>query len=683
MTIEGIENQKLTANLRVINTFITVLSIILSIWMALGDSVMNPLCELPVFVDRRESCFRNGALEMRDRFSVIILFLVTAAAAIFVRSDKAVKKLLEQNLFTRSIDILALIFVILAISTRSYYPSFDLWSGIEFSGFGWDVAFVIVLLLFGLIILQEFGTDLQTSAETLRSQLRIISITLIIILAIFYLPATIQLNSSLSSYSNSVWVFNELLAYSAGNFPLADSIPQYNSLMGLPIKVLSLIFGPESAFLTTPFWISFNTAGIVLMLVTIWRRLFPKTPKLIRLVGVISLLFARSGDLVGSNTLASFPSWTVRMALPCLTALLLHISVKSQKNKVLTPLAVCLGSSIALSLLNNFEFGLTCAFSVLSTLFILKISDELNWKFVFSVLLGVFLILFSFYIFYVFNDKTINIEFYTLVARGFGANGFGSWPMPTYGFFIIIYAFAGISITISVIKLRETNFIKANADCRRSIADIAITNFAGIWTASLLLFYTGRSVDGTLRVLLLPSLISVLGTLKLTLPSPIDVLKFKNTRTMMLPLISIALLPVALLIKAPNPHENWRRAGQLIESQTWSARSTKERPIAKSFMRLSGLGIKKIGVMDFDGNALTIALGAKNVLAVNSLGDLSISSDIKEAVCSKLELSDVNYVLLNSIEFNNSEIPCPGMSNPQIQPEEGIILFDYSSTTNS
>ena len=97
MTIEGIENQKLTANLRVINTFITVLSIILSIWMALGDSVMSPLCDLPVFVDRRESCFRNGVLEMRDRFSVIILFLVTAAAAIFVRSDKAVKKLLEQK----------------------------------------------------------------------------------------------------------------------------------------------------------------------------------------------------------------------------------------------------------------------------------------------------------------------------------------------------------------------------------------------------------------------------------------------------------------------------------------------------------------------------------------------------------------------------------------------------------
>jgi len=682
MKVELNKDQKLRLNFRLINSFVAFLTIILVLWMALGESLLRPLCELPIFYERRQSCLRNGALEIRDRVSVFILFLVTASAGILVRSKKTIEKLLEQNLFTSSIDILALIFIIFAISSRIYYPSFDLWSGIEFSGFGWDVALVIILLLFGFINLQDYQIDRRTSSEPLKNQSRMTSTILIMIFAVFYFPATVQLNSSLSSYSNSVWVFNEILAFSAGNFPLADSIPQYNSLMGLPIKVLSLIFGPKSALLTTPLWTSFTSVGIVLMLHIIWRRLFPKALKLIPLVGVSSILFSRSGDLVGSNTLASFPSWTVRMALPCLTALLLHISVQSQEKKVAMPLAACLGSSMALTLLNNFEFGLTCTLSVAVTLLTLKMHKLLNWNFLRSVLLGNLLIFLSMYIFYASHHKTIRFEFYTLVARGFGAGGFGSWPMPIYGSFIIIYALAGISIIFSVIKLRESSVAELITNTSQTIADIALTNFAGVWTTSVLLFYTARSVDGTLRVLFLPSLLAILGTLKLTIASPLEVLKIKNTRAIMLPLISIVLLPMALLVRAPNPYENWRRVAQLHKGQPWSVESTQERPIAKSLTRLSSSGIKKIGVMDFDGNALAIVMGAKNVLVVNSLGDLNINPDLRRAACAKLELSGVEFILLNSAELGGSEIPCPGMINPQVQPEEGIVLFDYSTTVN-
>ena len=95
MSTELTKENTLLLNLRVINFFISTLAIVLLVWMAIGESVLSPLCELKIFANRRESCFRNGAIEMRDRASIIILAVLTLAVIISINIRYIKDKIIE------------------------------------------------------------------------------------------------------------------------------------------------------------------------------------------------------------------------------------------------------------------------------------------------------------------------------------------------------------------------------------------------------------------------------------------------------------------------------------------------------------------------------------------------------------------------------------------------------------
>ena len=97
-----------------------------------------------------------------------------------------------------------------------------------------------------------------------------------------------------------------------------------------------------------------------------------------------------------------------------------------------------------------------------------------------------------------------------------------------------------------------------------------------------------------------------------------------------LPLATIMVLPIALLIKAPDPLSNWSRVTTQGDGPVWSWTSIENKPLAKSYIELSKSETINIGIMGTDGNAIAVVTGAKNVLLVNVLADLGMSAEIKK-----------------------------------------------------
>ena len=683
MSTELTNKNSLLINLRVINFFVSILAIVLIVWMTIGEKTLSPLCELKIFADRKESCFRNGAIEMRDRASIIILAVLTLAVIISINIRYIKDKIIEQNFLTSSVDKFAFVTVIAAIASRDYYPSFADWSLNEFSGFGFDVAFVtsIFSLLSVYYLTDKVTIDKFRATQSNWKFRTVCQISVLIVLGVFYVPAVLPLRSNIVLGDITTHVFNELLAPLAGNFPGADSIPQYNSLLGFPILIVSQLTGLKIAISIIPLWISVINLGILATLTAIWLRLFPNAPKSVALLGVSSIILARSSNLPGAYTVASFPSWTVRMALPALVALLIHISVSQRRVRATRYWTAALGATTSLALINNFEFGITCTIAIVFSILILVISRKVPWSFLlihfFSMTATIFLI----YLLYRINGKTLKMHYLSMIAREFGAIGFLSWPMPIFGFFLVVYVLAGIAIVFSVSQLMNLPSSPLREDKKNSLADVALAIFAGTWTLASLVFYSARSVDGNLRILFIPALIAFLTTLKLILPYSLEDTYQSILKSTFLPLAAVVVLPIALLINAPDPISNWSRIMRQGDGPKWSWSDLENSPLAKSYIELSKLGIVNIGIMGSNGNAISVVTGAKNILVVNALADYAMSDVIKEEICKNLEKAGVDFILIEGNFRKSGDYPCIGMTNPSNQVNDTVTLFEYAPLT--
>ena len=676
MSTELTKENTLLLNLRVINFFISTLAIVLLVWMAIGESVLSPLCELNIFASRKESCFRNGAIEMRDRASIVILAVLTFAFIVSMKFTYIKKMIIKQNFLTSSVDKFAFVIIIAAIASRDYYPSFADWSLNEFSGLGFDVAIVVIFVVIVTVYWPKSTSGEDLSEINQESSLIFRFLIAIFIFVLFYLPAVLLIRSNIIWNDITSHTFNELLAPAAGNFPTADSIPQYNSLLGFPILMISKLIGSEIAISIIPLWISTLNLGILATLTVIWLRLFPNTPKLFALLGISSIILARSSDISGAYTVASFPSWTVRITIPALATLLLHVALCCKKIKVVYSRTLILGAVTSLAMINNIEFGLTLTFAMICTIVVFSVCRKLPWTFFFIFILGMSASILLLHLFYRINDKAINLRFLTLIAREFGAKGFLSWPMPIFGSFVLVYAVAGLAIIFSIHRINDlpsSPLAKENL-----VADSALAFFAGVWTLSSLVFYSARSVDGNLRVIFIPALIASLTTIKLLMPFLVKDISQKICKLAFVPLATIMVLPIALLIKAPDPLSNWSHVITQGDSPVWSWTSIENKPLAKSYIELSKSETINIGIMGTDGNAIAVVTGAKNVLLVNVLADLGMSAEIKKQVCGHLAVAGVNLVLVEGTYKNHENYPCIGMTNPEIQANGLVTLFEYT-----
>lgn len=634
---------------------------------------MRPICNLKYFESRRDSCLLHGTLEMRDRFSIVLLM---ATVFVFLVTNNQWEKLLRINKINKLIDTIATLIVFTSIASKDYYRSFDDWKINEFSGFGFDVAFVVFILTVFVystfranelpILFRNFG---------LRNWMKI-KYFLLAIFFVFYFPALVQLPSGLSSRDDSIYVYNDLAGASSGNFPLADFMPHYNSLLGWPIWLVSKLQGPESIFISIPIFLTFLNFGVIFLVTILIRQVFTKIPFMISLILVSQLLITRSSDTRYAFTSQSFPSWVSRLFLPMCVAIVVHFLFSRFNKKNKNILLVALGIITLLALINNFEFGLT-AFTSMSLVMVLFLFFRLiNLRDILTYFFGLLSGLSIIFGFYQIADRTIEPDFYFLISQEVAAKGYFSRPMPIFGLFLLVYSIVGITLIFAVrklIHLKSRQNIMANGE---DLSNLALSLFGGLWSLQSLIYYSARSVDGNLRTLFVPILVAVVPFLKLS--EVLSTLRFNRSRIVApsIPIVAICLIPFALAIKAPEPRANWTRI--FNRQSVWSLDTTKKRPIAIEILNVATDDRKKIGFMAIDGNALEVVTGIRNYLLAPNFEILGLSERIKNRACYKLNKSELEVIFLEGAYRDGDEFPCPGMKNPRILNDGSVTRFEYS-----
>jgi len=664
-------------NFRVINDFILVLSVSLLAWMSIGKFLLRPLCELDQFESRKSSCLSGGVQELRDRFSIAILVCAIFLFLIIINRQKYVE-FADLNAPVRNWRDVGAAFVVLAsISTLTYYPSFDRWRidpNSEFSGLGFDVTIFLLLFTVGFIFLK---TNLESKfflKSFWNNNKKKFNVAIASVVAVFYLPALAQPSTGLSLRDDSLYVFNDMTGITAGNFPLADFMPHYSSLFGWPIYLISIFIGTKSVFYTVPLLISILNLCVILLLTRLIRKVYPRIPFFIALLGTCSLLVTSSSELPGAFTNQSFPSWVSRMLLPSCLALLINYTFNTVNQSKKLVLFFALGFIALLTLVNNLEFGLTAFVSISFVLLLFVMFKLIPIINLIYYLFGVMLSLAAFWGVYALAGKEIRPDFYFMISQEVAAEGYFSWPMPIIGLYVLAYSVIGISLILSIQNLKYSAQNMELAGPRKNLGSLGLALFGGLWSIQCLTYYSARSVDGNLRALFVPILLALMPLGKLCGQSPKTQQITKKNARLWFPSLLIGFLPIALIIKAPDPNANFNRL--LTQNPTWSWETTKNRPISIEFELLSSEAKAKTGIMAFEGNSLEIVTGARNFLLLPNFEIHKLSNRIMNQSCSALVLSGVENVLVEG-DFFNSDPPCPQLTDPKLIANGTVTLFSF------
>lgn len=671
--------KSLIARFRLINDFILVMSLVLVAWMLIGGRLLRPLCDLAQFASRKSSCLSSGVLEMRDRISILILGLVIFSFSI-IANRKLYGELNELNASSRNKRDAGAIFVVLvSISTLTYYPSFERWSvdpNNEFNGFGFEVTFLLLLLAFGVILFKNVPGSIFVVKSFWKKNSKISNFALAAIVLTFYFPALVQPSTGLSARDDSLYVYNDMTGLAAGNFPLADFMPHYSSLFGWPIFLISLLIGPKSVFYTVPLLISILNFCVILLLTQLVKRIYTGIPYMIVLLTICALLVTRSSDFTGAFTNQSFPSWVSRMFLPSCLGFITYSFFSTTDSSKKSWLISALGFLAFLTLVNNLEFGLTAFLSISFVISLFAIFKLMRVIHLIYYLFGLMLSLSLFWGVYALAGREIRPDFYFMISQEVAAKGYFSWPMPTFGLYVLVFSVIGISLVISFQNLKGlTNDVGLQLS-GTYLGSLGLALFGGLWSIQCLTYYSARSVDGNLRALFVPILLAVMPIAHLCKPSArIQAISNLSTR-LWLPSLLIGLLPFALVIKAPDPKSNLTRLSK--QETTWSWKTTKNRAIAIEFGRLSSEAKTKTGIMAFEGNSLEIVSGAKNFLLLPNFEIHKLSKRTMDQSCYVLVGSGLEFVLVEGNFLNSSDPPCPQLTNPKLIAEGAVTSYALS-----
>jgi hypothetical protein len=667
--------KNLSANLRVVNDFILVLSVVLVAWMSIGGFLLRPLCDLKQFESRKLSCLSGGVLEMRDRISIVILICTIFVFLIILKHQKFVE-LNELNASVRNQrDIGATVVVLASISTLTYYPSFNKWytdPNNEFNGFGFDVTFLLLFLTLSVFLFGIFPESKFFLKNFWKNNSKKANVAVALILILFYLPALVQPSTGLSLRDDSLYVYNDMTGLAAGNFPLADFMPHYNSLFGWPIYLTAIFFGTTSVFYTVPALISILNLCVILILTKLIKKIYLGIPFLIALLGACSLLVTSSSEFPGAFTNQSFPSWVSRMFLPSCLGFITYSFFSATDNSKKRWLISALGFLAFLTLVNNLEFGLTAfvAISLVVLLFaIFKLIPVIHLLF---FTFGVTFSIICFWGAYALAGRDIRPDFYFMISQEVAANGYFSWPMPTFGLYVLAFSAIGISLIFSLQNLKYFAQNQELVSSSNNLGTLSLSLFGGLWSIQCLTYYSARSVDGNLRALFVPILLALMPLGKLCNQSPKKQPTSKGKVWLWLPSLLVSLLPLALIVKAPDPKSNFTRL--VTQNSAWSWQTTKNRAISIEFGHLSSEAKTKTGVMAFDGNSLEIVSGARNFLLLPNFEIHKLSKRILTQSCSALVNSGVENVLVEG-NFLNSDPPCPQLSNPKLLANGSVTSY--------
>ncbi len=569
-----------------------------------------------------------GAAEFQDRkiyLGLLIVIFLISLAVIF-------KKLKLINWALHPLTTMLLLGTLFASTVALNYFA-DLKEQLWF-GFGPDIALVNLMLVFSIYF--RASRNDSNFEINIRTEFGMV---FTLILLVFYLPSVLQFSHGIIDIYHSSFIFNELAAPSAGRAPLSSFTAQYSNLLGYPLVLISKIH-KEWVITALPYWTTLLTLAEFLIIGLICRKLFKKLHVSIAIFFPLCLILMKQNQAenIGGSIAALLSALPIRTLFPVLLLFWLLLLLENRNSKVIP---VVLGLLCGLTVLNNFEFGITSFISIFCTVFALVMFRHLRIVHLVSITAGAAASLLIFLAALSTQTEGIQLRRLTAFSVGFGNVGFGNVPMPLFGTFVIIFTTLGLGVVLGVLGIRSELFPEhINKIANNSITSSSVLLYAGTWGTLSLPYYIARSVNsGQLQVFLIPVALVVLGMASNFFV--FDSVSGQSTRLIFsarltnLPLLFIICLPISSVLNHPDPSFEWKRV--MGAGNELSVASIKSTPLVQSLIAYQLLNhAESISFLGNWGNLINLETGITSAIDQNTLNDSSMTPYLTQTLCDSI-----------------------------------------------
>ena len=625
-----------------LNMLVTLISAALILWISLGAKFCELLIDIPILLGL-------DALEIRDRLSVVLICMLIPICTLFNTAKIA------QSVPIRFQSVLSLsAFLVMIFSfgwTTNYMgtPNPTFWGG-----FGYQPAFAAFVLIGAFYMLKGH----LKVGKLLNRMIRPLNLIIWVTIFIAYVPSFIQFPNGIIGAS-SRWPLNELIAPLTGHVPLSNFTAQYSNLLGFPLLLLRHIVSTTSTPMVALLWVNALIVLQMLLMGRLTRLMFP-----ILMYGYcfgipIVLIFVKTlfGQNQHSSIAESMTAIPGRTLFPVISISLLIGWMRSERGLRTSIRAGFTGAAVAITMLNNFEFGVSAALVIILIIILGTISHQ---RYFYSVDSLVFFggILSTFGVIRIGFVLTGNeFHFLRLVAysRVFGKQGFSNLPMPTFGLYLFVFVTLAVA---AIFGLKSSGcFLSGRQIGKELLSGQVVAVFFGTWGVISLMYYAGRSANpGQLQSSLVPLSLALVALLRLFVGSE----SLSTTKLRQIgfrsPLVLLWMtVPVVSILQIPNPIIEFSRITQ--SEISWSTES----------IRLSARGVavarylgkyphSKVGYFGLNPHLTQVALGIQSVSGVNDPGDIFTSPTIYELACQDIVKFKVSEVIVPVQDLPESQV---------------------------
>ena len=641
-----------------LNLLVTIISTALLLWMSLGERFCNLLLGIPILG-------QLDALEIRDRLSVI---LICALVPICTLCDTSK---ISQSIPIRFRSILSSsVFLLMIISfgwTTNYQGTAN---PMYWGGFGYQLAAALFVLIGVLFFLKD-----HLKAEKIFNFLiRPFNLIAWLIILVCYVPSFVQLPKGIIGTS-SRWALNEYVAPLTGHIPFSNFTSQYSNLLGIPILLLRQFVSDTSIPMAVLLWVNGLIILEMFLMGRMVRLMFPKLRYGYCFGIPIVLIFVKTffGQNEHSSIAESMTAVPARTLLPIVLISLLLGWIGSERSLRTSIRAGLTGALVAITILNNFEFGLSASLVVIMIVVLGTIGRQryFHRPDAFVFIGGIFSTFGAVKIGFMLTGNEFHLSRLVAYPRVFGKQGFGNLPMPMFGLYVFIYVTLAVA---AIFGLKSSGcFLNKERVRKNALSGQVIAVFFGIWGVLSLFYYAGRSTNpGQLQSSLIPLSLAMISLFRLFIDSQSLVTTNKGQNWSRSPLVLLwVTIPIVSILQIPNPVIELNRLSH--SEVSWNTEAIRLSPRGGAVAGyLNEYPSSKIGYFGLNPNLTQVALGVQSVSGVNSPGDVFISPTIYELACEDI------------VKFNVSEVIVPVEDMPESQvgsfcAQQGLVYQGLSS----
>lgn len=554
--------------------------------------------------------------------------------------------------------VAVLTLIVLSLSVTSIVPVPGIPEELQTTwwlGFGPSVLIAMVPVGLALVLVQ------RSKSSLLPPTLWILSV----VLAVVWITP---------SFLNFPWVYdtfhapqvlNDALAFYAGRIPLADYIPQYTLVLGLPIglvfPLLDDAFSPQHLTIILTTYVS--SLGILSFALAVYvaYRVLPINLRALAPLMVLPLSIHVSGSLSSAPGRLLFPL--------ILFALLLDVGARSGVRRCFV-----VGVVAGLAFLNNPEMGGVAIAAAFIALLVQHVPRR--WRRIGIAMLGVGLPLALYALVAFLLERPVQVAQIAAYARAF-TDGYYALPMPMIGTYLLILMTGVAAVTVGVFSARGERQLVASPASTAGI-------YAGVFTLGTFAYYVGRSSSSGQLQFLLPftalAIVAIVGTVGLPcFGNENDEYSERPWRQASIGLVVLFLpaFAIAAAIQVPGLSKTWASlnpapavfADPLVEREAVRQLASLKATLPESNETLS--------VALNHSNLIALQTGMPSGLPYTAITDFRIGPAFKDMLCREIERNEGAFI----IQAGMAEEIEAGCTNVSVSPvaSSGLALASSRS----